>query len=354
MPQAAIALRAPAAAALMDQRSRPLRDLRISVIDRCNFRCGYCMPRQVFDADYPFMHPAEYLSFDNITRIARVFADLGVQKLRLTGGEPLLRKHLDQLVARLAALRQPNGQPLALTLTTNGVLLARLARRLADAGLSRVSVSLDALAPDTFARMTDTAFTPDQVLHGIDVAADAGLGPVHINMVVRAGMNDDQIVPMARRFRNSGHVLRFIEYMDVGATNAWRLSEVISSVDVLARLQAEFALEPLDEPTMGRVARRWRYLDGAGEIGVISSVTDAFCGGCTRLRLSPDGCLYTCLFATQGHDLQPALRAAKGDADLADVITRLWQSRSDNYSERRANGFPLIAKPRVEMSFIGG
>ena len=348
------AAREAAAVAALDRRGRPLRDLRISVIDRCNFRCAYCMPREVFGADYPFMLAPERLSFDQIVRIARVFASLGVEKLRLTGGEPLMRKHIDQLVARLAELRQPDGTPLDLTLTTNGVLLARQARGLADAGLSRVTVSMDALSPEVFARMTDTAFTPDQVLRGIDAAADAGLGTIHINMVVRAGVNEDQIVPMARRFRHSGNVLRFIEYMDVGATNGWRRDEVIASAEVLARVHVEFPIEPVEEPAMGRVARRWRYLDGAGEIGVISSVTEAFCGGCTRLRLGPDGRLYTCLFGTQGHDLRPALHDEHDDTGLTDSIGRIWRARHDNYSEQRASGQPMIRESRVEMSFIGG
>jgi len=344
---------------ILDRRARPLRDLRISVTDRCNFRCTYCMPREVFDGNYAFMPHSALLSFEETARLAAVFVRQGVEKIRLTGGEPLLRKHLENLVAMLAALRTPQGRPLDLTLTTNGVLLAQKARALKDAGLSRVTVSLDALDPMLFARMSDSRFTPDDVLRGIDAAAQAGLEPVKINMVVRRGLNDDQIVPMARRFRGTGHVLRFIEYMDVGTTNGWNLAEVLPSTEVLARIGSAWPLAPLHTDPMGRVAERWRYLDGEGEIGVISSVSHAFCEGCTRARLSPEGKLFLCLFAAQGHDLREPLRSGASDAQLAARLAAIWGGRADNYSERRsahaAEPHPEGTAPRrVEMSYIGG
>ena len=344
---------------LLDRRARPLRDLRISVTDRCNFRCTYCMPREVFDGQYTFMPHSSLLSFEEIARLAGVFARQGVEKIRLTGGEPLLRKNIETLVGLLAGLRTPHGRPLDLTLTTNGVLLARKARALKEAGLNRVTVSLDALDPALFARMSDSQFTPDDVLRGIDAAAEAGLAPVKINMVVRRGVNDDQIVSMARRFRHSGHVLRFIEYMDVGSTNGWNLTEVLPSADVLARIGSVWPLAPLQTDPMGRVAERWRYLDGGGEIGVISSVSHAFCEGCTRARLSPEGKLFLCLFATQGHDLREPLRGGASDDQLAARLAAIWGARADNYSERRA-GQPSDSDParpasrKVEMSYIGG
>ncbi|SAI69226.1 molybdenum cofactor biosynthesis protein [Bordetella ansorpii] len=344
---------------LLDRRARPLRDLRISVTDRCNFRCTYCMPREVFDGNYTFMPHSALLSFEEIARLAGVFARQGTEKIRLTGGEPLLRKNIETLVGLLAELRTPEGRPLDLTLTTNGVLLARKARALKAAGLNRVTVSLDALDPTLFARMSDSQFTPDDVLRGIDAAAEAGLSPVKINMVVRRGVNDDQVVAMARRFRNTGHVLRFIEYMDVGSTNGWNLTEVLPSADVLARIGSVWPLAPLQTDPMGRVAERWRYLDGGGEIGVISSVSHAFCEGCTRARLSPEGKLFLCLFATQGHDLRDPLRSGASDEQLAARLASVWGARADNYSERRAghasDSDPAGPAPRkVEMSYIGG
>jgi len=344
---------------LRDTRARPLRDLRISVTDRCNFRCTYCMPRDVFDKNYTFLPHGHLLSFEEITRTAAVFARLGVEKIRLTGGEPLLRRHIETLIAMLAELRTPAGKPLDLTLTTNGSLLARKATALKAAGLTRVTVSMDALDPDVFARMSDTGFTPDDVLRGIDAAAAAGLAPVKVNMVVRRGLNDQEIVPMARRFRGTGHILRFIEYMDVGSTNGWNMTEVLPSADVLARIGTHYPLHALDADPMGRVAERWAYNDGAGEIGVISSVTQAFCGGCTRARLSPEGRLFLCLFGTQGHDLRALIRGSADDDALTRAIGRIWSARGDSYSEHRALG---AAKPapqgdgaaRVEMSYIGG
>lgn len=338
---------------LADVRGRPLRDLRISVTDRCNFRCNYCMPREVFDSSYAFMPHSALLSFEEITRLAGLFARLGTEKIRLTGGEPLLRKNIETLVAMLSELRTPQGRPLDITLTTNGVLLARKARALKDAGLSRVTVSLDALEAGLFARMSDSDFTPDDVLRGIDAAAQAGLAPIKINMVVRRGHNDGQILPMARRFRGTGHVLRFIEYMDVGNTNGWNLAEVMPTREVLARIGEAFPLQALADDTMGRVAERWRYRDGAGEIGVISSVSHAFCGGCTRARLSPEGKLFLCLFAGAGYDLREPLRGGADDARLADLVAGIWSQRDDNYSERRALGVP-DAGGKIEMSYIGG
>lgn len=330
-----------------------MRDLRISVTDRCNFRCTYCMPREVFDGNYQFMPHSALLSFEEISRLAGIFAQLGVEKIRLTGGEPLLRKNIETLIAMLAQLRTPQGRRLDITLTTNGVLLARKARALKDAGLTRVTVSLDALDPEMFARMSDSNFTPNDVLRGIDAAAQAGLEPVKVNMVVRRGLNDGQILPMARRFRGTGHVLRFIEYMDVGSTNGWNLAEVLPSSEVLARIGGEFPLQAMEDEVMGRVAERWRYVDGAGEIGVISSVSHAFCGGCTRVRMSPEGKLFLCLFAGQGHDLREPLRQGESDEQLAQRLAGIWSHRSDNYSERRASLTPG-AGSKIEMSYIGG
>ena len=337
----------------LDLRARPLRDLRISVTDRCNFRCTYCMPREVFDADYTFMRHADLLSFEEIARLAGVFTRLGVEKIRLTGGEPLLRKHLENLVGLLADVRTPAGQPLELTLTTNGSVLERKAAALKTAGLTRVTVSLDALDAAMFQGMSDSGFTPDDVLRGIDAAAAAGLAPVKVNMVVRRGLNDAQILPMAERFRHSGHILRFIEYMDVGNSNGWNLTEVVPSQEVLARIAAVHPLEPVAADDMGRVAERWRYQDGGGEIGVISSVTHAFCGGCTRARLSPEGKLFLCLFAHQGYDLRAPLRDGASDDELAAILTGIWAARGDNYSELRGRQQADPAR-KVEMSYIGG
>ncbi|CAJ48431.1 GTP 3',8-cyclase MoaA [Bordetella avium] len=347
-----VAVATPAAGEpLRDQRGRPLRDLRISVTDRCNFRCTYCMPRDVFDASYRFMPHSALLSFEEITRAARVFTRLGTEKIRLTGGEPLLRKDVDKLIAMLADLRTPQGLPLDLTLTTNASLLARKASALKAAGLGRVTVSLDALDPGRFKQLADADYTPSDVLRGIDAAAAAGL-PVKVNMVVRRGVNDDQILPLARHFRHSGHVLRFIEYMDVGNSNGWNLAEVLPSAELIARLSTEFALEPLEDAPMGRVAERWRYADGAGEIGVISSVTHAFCGGCTRARLSPEGQLFLCLFASRGYDLRTLLRNGSDDESFAAALSGIWTVRRDNYSERR--GQAGVAQEKIEMSYIGG
>ncbi|OWQ91466.1 GTP 3',8-cyclase MoaA [Roseateles aquatilis] len=345
----------------LDARGRPLRDLRISVTDRCNFRCSYCMPKDVFDKDYAFLPHRELLSFEEIARLAGVFAGLGVQKLRLTGGEPLLRRNLEALIAQLAALRTPEGAPLDLTLTTNGSLLARKARALKDAGLNRVTVSLDALDDAIFRRMNDVDFPVADVLRGIDVAQAVGLAPIKVNMVVKRGTNDDQIVPMARHFRGTGVVLRFIEYMDVGMSNGWRMDEVMPSAQVLARLREDADLVPLAPTVEGETATRWAYADGSGEIGLISSVTQAFCGDCNRARLSTEGRLYTCLFAGDGHDLRALLRgdARQGprtDDEIAAALGALWARRDDRYSELRASLPPSEAggARRVEMHYIGG
>ena len=346
----------PASGHLVDTRGRPLRDLRISVTDRCNFRCSYCMPKEVFDKDYQYLPHASLLSFEEITRLARQFLAHGVHKIRLTGGEPLLRKNIEVLIGQLAALRTVDGSPPELTLTTNGSLLARKARQLRDAGLQRVTVSLDGLDDRVFRRMNDVDFPVAAVLDGIAAAQAAGLSPVKVNMVVKRGTNEHEILPMARHFRGTGIVLRFIEYMDVGATNGWRMDEVLPSAEVRHRLAAEFPLLPLDATAPGETAERWGYADGAGEVGFISSVTQAFCGGCNRARLSTEGKLYLCLFASNGYDLRALLRGGASDAELASAIGHIWQGRGDRYSELRASLPPDAAAGgrRVEMSYIGG
>jgi cyclic pyranopterin phosphate synthase len=342
-----------------DRLGRPLHDLRISVTDRCNFRCSYCMPKEVFDRDYRFLPHASLLSFEEITRVARVFVGHGVRKLRLTGGEPLLRKGLETLVAMLAELRTPDGRPLDLTLTTNGSLLPRKAAALRAAGLQRVTVSLDALDDAVFQAMNDVGFPVAEVLRGIDTALEAGLGPIKVNMVVKRGTNDDQVVPLARHVRDRygpAVALRFIEYMDVGATNGWRMGEVLPSADLLRRLSAEFPLEPLAASAPGETAQRWRYRDGRGEVGLISSVTQAFCRDCNRARLSTEGRLFLCLFASRGHDLRALLRGGASDAELSAAIAEVWRGRIDRYSELRGRqqGDPDHGGQRVEMHYIGG
>jgi len=352
---------------LGDTLGRNLRDLRISVTDRCNFRCSYCMPKEVFDKDYAYLPHASLLSFEEITRIARQFVAHGVQKIRLTGGEPLLRKNIELLIEQLAALRTPDGVPLDLTLTTNGSLLARKAQALKTAGLKRVTVSLDGLDDAVFRAMNDVDFPVAEVLEGIAAAKAAGLGPIKVNMVVKRGTNDHEVIPMARHFKGTGVVLRFIEYMDVGATNGWRMNDVLPSAQLVARLQAEFPLLALDSASPGETAQRWGYADAAGrhdpeagEIGVISSVSQAFCGDCNRARLSTEGRLYLCLFASQGYDLRSMVRAGHSDADLASAIGHIWTGRSDRYSELRGaqdSGNATGDSPaprRVEMSYIGG
>jgi GTP 3',8-cyclase len=332
---------------LTDRLGRPVRDLRISVTDRCNFRCVYCMPKDVYGRDYAFLPRSELLTFEEIERVARAFVALGVEKIRITGGEPLVRRELDRLVAKLAVLG-----PIDLTLTTNGALLAAQARALADAGLTRVTVSLDSLDDATFRAMNDVDFPVERVLAGIEAAAAAGLAPVKVNVVVKRGVNEDGIVELARYFRGSGHVLRFIEYMDVGHTNGWRLDDVVPAAEIVRRIGEEFPLEPVDSAYRGEVAQRYRYADGAGEVGVIASVTQPFCGDCTRARLSADGKLYTCLFAVRGHDLRALLRSGASDAELADAISAVWRVRDDRYSELRSAETAELAK--VEMSYIGG
>ncbi len=346
----------PAGALVADTLGRPLRDLRISVTDRCNFRCSYCMPKEVFDKDYPYLPHASLLSFEEITRVARQFVALGVRKVRLTGGEPLLRKNIEVLIEQLAQLRTLDGEPLDLTLTTNGSLLARKARALKDAGLNRVTVSLDGLDDKVFRQMNDVDFPVAEVLAGLDAAKAAGLGPIKVNMVVKRGTNEHEILPMARHFRGTGHVLRFIEYMDVGATNGWRMDEVMPSAEVLARIHAEMPLVPLEHAAPGETAQRWAYADGSGEVGVISSVTQAFCGDCNRARLSTEGQLYLCLFASQGHDLRSLIRGGASDEEMAAAIAGIWQGRADRYSQLRGELAPDRSGGgrRVEMSYIGG
>ncbi|WP_322998546.1 GTP 3',8-cyclase MoaA [Castellaniella sp.] len=337
--------------AVRDTFGRPLRDLRISVTDRCNFRCTYCMPREVFGSDHVFLPHSALLTFEEITRVAAVAVSQGVHKIRLTGGEPLLRKQIEVLVGMLAQLRTPDGQAPELTLTTNGTLLAKKADALARAGLSRVTVSLDALDDALFERMSDSGVAVATVLAGIDAAAAAGLAPVKVNMVVRRGMNDAQILPMARHFRGTGHVLRFIEYMDVGNTNGWRMDEVVTGADIVRLIASEFPLQPAQPQYRGEVASRWAYADGAGEIGLITSVSQPFCGDCTRLRLSPEGRLFTCLFAEQGHDLRALLRSGADDQALRDRLAGVWLARDDRYSERRGQAH---RDHKIEMSYIGG
>ncbi|NNK90823.1 MAG: GTP 3',8-cyclase MoaA [Acidimicrobiia bacterium] len=328
-----------------DTLGRALGDLRISVTDRCNFRCSYCMPKGVFGRDYQFMPRNELLTFEEIARVAGAFAEVGVNKVRLTGGEPLLRRNLDDLVAMLAAL------DVEIAMTTNASLLNRHAQRLADAGLARVTVSLDSVDEDTFRAMNDVDFPLASVVEGIDAAVEAGL-PVKLNTVVKRGVNDDGILAMAERFRGTGHIVRFIEYMDVGHTNGWRMDDVVPAGDIVSAIGARYPLEPVEANYTGEVARRWRYVDGAGEIGVIASVTQPFCGDCTRTRLSAEGRMYTCLFATDGTDLRSILRSDADDETLRGTIARVWTERTDRYSELRTGNTQRL--PKIEMSYIGG
>jgi cyclic pyranopterin phosphate synthase len=331
----------------LDTFKRPLRDLRISVTDRCNFRCVYCMPKEVFGKDFQFLPRAEILSFEEIERLVRVFVGLGVQKVRLTGGEPLVRRNIERLVEMLAKVSD-----LDLTLTTNGSLLAGKARALRDAGLKRVTVSLDSLDDAVFKSMNDVDFPVARVLEGMDAAEAAGLAPIKVNMVVKRGLNEQSILPMARHFRGTGRILRFIEYMDVGSSNGWRLNDVVSAREIIATIDRQLPLEPVEKNYTGEVAERWRYRDGSGEIGVIASVTQAFCADCTRARLSADGSLFTCLFATQGHDLRALVRSEATDAQIADSIAAIWTARDDRYSELRSE--ETVGLKKIEMSFIGG
>jgi cyclic pyranopterin phosphate synthase len=346
----------PATGLLSDQLARPLRDLRISVTDRCNFRCVYCMPKEVFDKDYQFLPQSSLLSFEEITRVAKIFVAHGVEKIRLTGGEPLLRKHIEKLIEMLAGLTTHNGKPLDLTMTTNGSLLTKKAQSLKDAGLQRVTVSLDSLDDATFKRMNDVDFPVSDVLDGIEAAHRVGLGSVKVNMVVKRGVNDQEIVPMARYFKGSPAILRFIEYMDVGASNGWKMDEVVPSAEVVRRIGEQTPLEEVQPNYTGETAERWRYVDGTGEIGVISSVTQAFCSDCNRARLSTEGKLFTCLFATGGHDLRALLRAGHSDDEITAAVAHLWSQREDRYSELRTINTEGLARPvrKVEMSYIGG
>lgn len=333
--------------ALVDTRSRTLRDLRISITDRCNFRCRYCMPKEIFNREYEFLQRELLLSFEEITRLTRVFSELGVDKVRITGGEPLLRKGVEDLVKELAGIGLRD-----LTLTTNGSLLARKAEALGAAGLDRITVSLDSMDSAVFAAMNDADFPVTDVLDGIDAAADAGLTPVKVNMVVKRGVNADGLLDMAEHFRGSGHIVRFIEYMDVGSTNGWRLDDVVPAQEILETIAAKYPLEPADPNYKGEVASRWRYVDGAGEIGVITSISRPFCGDCTRARLSAEGVLYTCLFAVGGIDFRAPLRAGATDDELRHMIVNLWERRADRYSEQRSGS--TVNLPKVEMSYIGG
>jgi GTP 3',8-cyclase len=331
---------------LEDTLHRPLRDLRVSITDRCNFRCVYCMPKEVYGRDYAFLPRRDLLTFEEIARLARVFAGLGVEKIRLTGGEPLIRRDVERLVEMLAAL-----PGLDLTLTTNGAVLARKAQALKEAGLGRITVSLDSLEDEAFRAMNDVDFSVQVVLDGIEAAAATGL-PVKVNVVVKRGVNEDSVLPMARRFRELGHIVRFIEYMDVGHTNGWRLDDVVPAAEIVAAIDSELPLEPLPPRYPGEVAERYRYRDGSGEIGVIASVTRPFCGACTRARLSADGSLYTCLFATTGHDLRALVRTGASDDEIAAALDGIWRQRADRYSELRSATTRDLAK--VEMSYIGG
>jgi cyclic pyranopterin phosphate synthase len=331
---------------LRDTLGRPLETLRVSITDRCNFRCVYCMPKEVFGRDYRFLERKELLSFEEIARLAQVFARLGVRRVRLTGGEPLVRRDVERLVALLAEVPD-----LELALTTNGSLLAQKAQALARAGLDRVTVSLDSLDDATFRAMNDVDFPVERVLAGIEAATAAGL-PVKVNAVVKRGVNDGDVVALAEHFRGSGHVLRFIEFMDVGATNGWRLDDVVPAAEIVRRIGERWPLEPVEAVRPDETARRWRYADGAGEIGVIASVTQPFCGACSRVRVSAEGRLYTCLFARLGHDLRDPLRRGADDAELEEMLRGIWTRRTDRYSELRTE--ETAALPKVEMSYIGG
>lgn len=333
---------------VLDGLKRPLHDLRISITDRCNFRCVYCMPKEVFGRDFVFLPASQLLSFEEITRLAGAFVALGVTKIRITGGEPLVRRDVEKLVAMLAPL--PGLRDI--TLTTNGALLAKKATALREAGLKRVTVSLDSLDDATFKVMNDVDFPVSRVLDGIEAARAAGMEPVKVNMVVKRGLNDDSILPMARRFHGTGVILRFIEYMDVGSTNGWQLRDVVSAAEIVQRVGGEMPLEPIEANYRGEVASRYRYTDGGGEIGVISSVTQPFCGSCTRARLSAEGMLYTCLFGARGHDLRTLLRSGASDDEVRQAIRDIWTVRTDRYSELRTAA--TTKRPKVEMSHIGG
>ena len=336
---------------LLDRLGRPLETLRISITDRCNFRCVYCMPKEVFGRDHAFLERRELLSLEELARVVGVFAGLGVRTVRITGGEPLVRRNVEHLVELLAGIETPEGGRLELALTTNGSLLAQKAEALAAAGLSRITVSLDSLDDDAFRALNDVDFPVQRVLEGIDAATAAGL-PVKVNAVVKRGANDGDILALAEHFRGSGQVLRFIEYMDVGSSNGWRLEDVVSADEIVQRISERWPLEPVALERADATARRWRYADGAGEIGVVASVTQPFCGGCSRARLSAEGRLYTCLFAVRGHDLRAHLRLGASDEELAAELRTIWTRRTDRYSELRTA--ETASLPKVEMSYIGG
>jgi len=337
---------------LSDRFGRALRDLRISVTDRCNFRCTYCMPAEIFGRDFAFLPHSEVLTFEEITTVARVFVELGVEKLRITGGEPLVRRDLPALLAQLAQLRTPDGREVDLTLTTNGSALRALARPLRDAGLKRITVSLDSLDDEVFRSMNGIDFPVRRVLDGIAAAKEAGFNPIKVNMVVKRGTNEDSILPMARWAREQGAILRFIEFMDVGTANGWKMDEVVTAREIVDRISPELPLEPAEANYRGEVADRWRYADGGGEIGVIASVSGPFCGDCTRARLSADGKLYTCLFSAKGHDIRAILRGGGGEPEVRDLVDRTWRARVDRYSELRTEATSKL--PRVEMFAMGG
>lgn len=339
-----------------DARGRTLRDLRISVTDRCNFRCTYCMPKEVFDKNYPYLSHQELLSFEEITRLTSIFSTLGVEKIRLTGGEPLLRKNLELLIGMLADIRTPAGKSLDLTLTTNGSILRKKAAELKAAGLQRLTISLDGLNDEIFKKMNDVDFPVADVLDGIAAAQELGFQNIKVNMVVKKGTNDHEIIPMATHFKNSGVILRFIEFMDVGSSNSWNMAEVLPSKEVIARINEVFPLEPIEANYSGEVAQRWRYVDGSGEIGVISSVTQTFCHECTRARISTDGQMYQCLFANQGYDFKTMLRSGHSNLEIANAIMNTWSHREDHYSEIRGSHTANLStgNRKVEMSYIGG
>ncbi len=342
---------------LADTRNRQLRDLRISVTDRCNFRCIYCMPKEVFGRDFTFIQRDELLSFQEIARLARIAVSRGVEKIRLTGGEPLLRRGLEELVGMLSALKTPDGGDVDIALTTNGSMLAVKAQSLKDAGLKRVTVSLDSVSDTTFKAMNDVDFPVSKVLQGIATAHEVGLDPIKINMVVKRGHNDQDIVAMARHFKGLPHILRFIEFMDVGASNGWKMAETVPSAEVISRINAELPLERIARNYRGETSARWRYRDGSGEIGVISSVTESFCESCTRVRVSTEGRLFTCLFATDGHDLRALMRGGCSDDQLSTVMAHIWRERTDRYSEMRGaktRELRATGKKKIEMSYIGG
>jgi GTP 3',8-cyclase len=348
---------------LADTRGRRLHDLRISITDRCNFRCTYCMPKSVFDKDYQYLSQSSLLSFEEIERLVKIFVSHGVEKIRLTGGEPLLRKNIERLIEKLAKIETPNGKGLDLTLTTNASLLAKKAQSLKDAGLRRITVSLDGLSESVFQAMNDVDFPVADVLNGIETAAKVGLEPVKINMVVKKGLNDHEVLPMAKYFKASGHILRFIEFMDVGSSNGWQMDEVVPSRALVSLISKEMPIEVIGANYVGEVAERWRYIDGQGELGFISSVTQPFCGDCSRARLSTDGKLYTCLFATEGYDFRTMLRepdvknGRHPDEAISSAIAHLWSKRSDQYSEIRSQPQSpefIAARKKVEMSYIGG